>query len=68
MAAPVLAPAEGAIAELALVLLLGGEGRLADARRGGAGGDGHAGGHDGLGPDLDGDGDNDSGSGTQSDG
>lgn len=55
MTAPVLAPAEGAIAELALVLLLGGEGRLADARRNGAGGDGHAGGHVDLAPDLDGD-------------
>ena len=45
MATPMLTPAEGSIAELALVLLLGGEGGFADARRGGAGEDGHAGGH-----------------------
>lgn len=47
MATAMLAPAEGAVAELALVLLLGGERRLPHARRGGAGQDGHAGGHGG---------------------
>ena len=40
-----LTPAEGTIAELALVLLLGREGGLADARRGGVGQDRDAGGH-----------------------
>ena len=49
MATPMLTPAEGSIAELALVLLLGREGGFADARRGGAGEDGHAGGHVGGG-------------------